>query len=137
MRRAGVTKSAAGERRGLASVETAVALPVIVFLLFGSIELANGVFLKQALSVAAYEGVRAATYPLATTAEAQARVAQVLASRNVTNYQVTITPKVDATTARGTQVKVTVSAAANTYSLGVVRLFDGETLKAEACMVRQ
>ena len=47
-------------RRGIAAVELAVCLPVIVLLVFGSIEASSFIFLKQSLNVSAYEGIREA-----------------------------------------------------------------------------
>ena len=47
-----------GERRGVAAVEFAVCLPVIILLVFGAIEASSFIFLKQSLNVAAYEGIR-------------------------------------------------------------------------------
>ena len=45
-------------RRGVAAVELAVCLPVIILLVFGAIEASSFIFLKQSLNVAAYEGIR-------------------------------------------------------------------------------
>lgn len=124
-------------RRGVAATETAVALPVLVLLVFGSIELANGIYLKQALTVAAYEGVRQATRPGATAVEAEARAAEVLAVREVPNFQIQISPAVVPQTERGTEVTVTVTAPGSGFSMGLLPLFDGLPLQGEASMVRQ
>ena len=57
MRRANV------RRRGVAASELAVCLPVIVLLVLAMIEACTMIFLKQSLTVAAYEGVRTAIEP--------------------------------------------------------------------------
>lgn len=55
-------------------------LPLIIVLLFTSIELANGIFLKQAVTIAAYEGARSATRPGGSNATAESRIAEVLSA---------------------------------------------------------
>jgi Flp pilus assembly protein TadG len=137
MRRAKPEARSDDRRRGVAAAETAVMLPVLLLLVFGSIELANGVYLKQTLTLAAYEGVRSASWPGATNADAHTRIADVLAARSVTDYEVEITPEVTLTTERATEITVRVSAPGSTYSLGLPRLFDEVFLYGEACMVRQ
>ena len=124
-------------RSGVAAAETAVMLPVLLFLVFGAIELANGIYLKQTLTLAAYEGVRSVTWPGATNADAHTRIAEVLSARSVTDYDVEIVPEVTLTTERATEITVRVSAPGATYSLGLPRLFDDVFLQGEACMVRQ
>ena len=47
-------------RSGVAAAEFAVCLPVIVLLVLAMIESCTMVFLKQSVSIAAYEGVRTA-----------------------------------------------------------------------------
>ena len=55
-------------RKGTATVEFAVCLPVLVTIVLGSIEATNAIFLKQHLTAAAYEGARKATTPAETSA---------------------------------------------------------------------
>lgn len=130
-------------RRGAAVVETALLLPLLVLLAFGSIELSNMVFLKQTLAIAAYEGARAATKPGAATAQADIRIGEVLTSRNVTRYSVSYTTEkaepLDITpmTPRGTLVTVTVQSSNGGANFGPLRLFTGRTLQCQTTMVRQ
>jgi len=60
-------------RRGMAVVEMAFCLPVIVLVIFGGIQAANLIFLKQAISEAAYEGALFGSKPEATQAETVSR----------------------------------------------------------------
>ena len=53
-------RGSARKRSGVAAVELAVCLPMIVLLVFGSIEASSFIFLKQGLAVAAYETTREA-----------------------------------------------------------------------------
>ena len=97
-------------RRGLATVELAVCLPVLVILVFGFIEATNVIFLKQRLTAAAYEGVRKVTAPTKTAADGIAAANSVLTQFNISGGTVTVTPNVTAATATGTQVFVKVEA---------------------------
>jgi Flp pilus assembly protein TadG len=131
------SRSATGyrKRRAVAATELAVCLPVIVLLVIGTVEACSMVFLKQSLSVAAYEGVRTAIEKGATTAQVQAACQQVLADRDVRDGVVTITPKKFENLDRGEFVDVTVSAPCGSNTVVPIRFFRGRTLSATASMM--
>jgi Flp pilus assembly protein TadG len=131
-----LTRVRRASRRGLAATETAIMLPVLVIIVFGAIELANGIYLQQTLSVAAYEGARAACRPGATRQEAEQRIAEVLVAREVDDYVVDIFPAISPTTPRTTEITVSITAPASEYSVGPVRFFQGRTLNRQVRMVR-
>jgi Flp pilus assembly protein TadG len=122
-------------RRGVAATELAVCLPVIVLLVIGTVEACSMVFLKQSLSVAAYEGVRTAVEAKATTAQVEAACQQVLTDRKVKGGVVTITPKNFETLNQGEFVDVTVSAPCSSNTIVPIRFFRGRTLSATASMM--
>ena len=97
-------------RKGTATVELAVCLPILVIIAFGSIETTNVIFLKDRLTSAAYEGARSATTPGQTTAGATTAATNVLTQFRISGGSITITPAVTASTTTGTQVTVTVTA---------------------------
>ncbi len=72
------------KRRGAAVVETALCLPVIVILMFATLEICAGIYLKESLSIAAYEGARTGVKRRSTRAQVISRVEDILAARNVT-----------------------------------------------------
>lgn len=111
-------------------------LPLLVIVVFGAIELANGIFLQQTLSVAAYEGARALCRPGATAQEGEQRMAEVLLARDVDEYDIDISPAITATTPRNTEITVSITAPASEYSVGPVRFFQGKSLRREVRMVR-
>lgn len=117
-------------------MEAAICLPVLLILVFGSMEVANGIFLEQSLTVAAYEGARTASSAGGTVAGAQQRIQEVLQGRGVTGQTVTVVPAVTAATARGTLVTVTVSVPGDQQALNPLRLLQGETLTQSVVMVR-
>ncbi|MEM7455689.1 MAG: TadE family protein [Planctomycetota bacterium] len=64
-------------------VELAIVLPILVLLVFGSIELNRSIFLKQTLTSAALDGVLVGLRLDATEQDVIDRVNQLLADRNV------------------------------------------------------
>lgn len=123
-------------RRGVAAVETALCMPLLVILIFGAIELSNAVFLKQSLNMAAYEAAKVITRPGDNNTLASTRAQQVLSVRKITSYTLTVSPAVTAATARGTQVTVTIQAPASNLSYGPLRFMTGKTISSSAVMVR-
>ncbi len=97
-------------KRGAATVELAVCLPVLVLLVFGSIEASSFVFLKQSLQVAAYEGVREAARAGQTASASTARAQNILDSRQVRNASIRFPAVSPNDAVRGQQIVVEVSA---------------------------
>ena len=64
--------------RGNAAVELAITLPVMVTILFGSIEICGQIFAKQAVETAAYECARDAVDAAGTDAQVVARMNEIL-----------------------------------------------------------
>ena len=123
-------------RRGTASVELAVCLPVIVAFVFGGIETVNAIFLKQGLTIAAYEAAKIASLRGGTQADAELRGNSVLSDRGFSGSNLTISPEVDSSTASGTKITVTATAPANANAIAPVMYYGNTTLRAEVSMVR-
>lgn len=125
------------KRRGTATVELAICLPLLVMLIFGGMEAANGIFLKQALTSAAYESAKMASTVGYTHIEAEARALEVLTSRGLQNAQIEIDPPITASTPLGTPITVTVSAPADLNAISPMVIHTSETsVKARVVMVR-
>lgn len=124
-------------RRGVAAVEAAITLPMLVILVVGALESANAIFLKQTMVIAAYEAAKVASSPNGTNAFAQQRCSEVLTSRDVDTFTLTVTPSsLSSATARGTRVSVTLSVECNSSILGPLWIFSGKTLQTTVDMVR-
>ena len=95
------------------------------------------IFVRQGLSVAAYEGVRAAIPDDGTTADMTKRSEAVLTARDIRGTTITATPKDVTTAARGTQVSVRVTATCDANSLMPAWFFGGRSLEATATMVKE
>ncbi|TWU04672.1 TadE/TadG family type IV pilus assembly protein [Stieleria varia] len=124
-------------RRGVAAVEFAVCLPVIVLLVFGSIEASSFIFLKQSLSVAAYEGVREAVREKATDATALERAENVLTSRDVDGFQVTFPNGNIASAQRGDRIVCQVTAPTQPNSPLAGQFVTNRVLTARVVMVKE
>jgi Flp pilus assembly protein TadG len=131
------SKRASLSRRGVATIETAVTLPLLALLTFGSIELSNMMFLRQSMSIAAYEGGRSATRPGGSQGLAQTKIQEILSARGVTSYSVQFNPAITTATPRGTMIQVTVSTPTTSISYAPFRLFSGSTVSSSTTMVRQ
>lgn len=124
-------------KRGTATVETAILMPVLVLVTFGALELSNMIFLKQGLSIASYEGAKRATSPGASEAQIRARVQEILTSRGITNATIAVTPTITSATVRGTMVVVSVSSNGGGVGVLAVNIFTPTTLRTQTAMVRQ
>ena len=124
-------------RRGAAMIEFAICLPVLVLLVFGSIEAASFIFLKQSLQVAAYEGAREAIRANATDATAISRATAILESRAVRDAVVRFASGSPATQARGQQTVIEVSAPPRTNSPLAGQWVPNRTLTARLVMLKE
>jgi len=129
-------RSRRGVRRGVATVELAVCLPVLLTLVVGAIEGSNFIFLKQAVTVAAYESAHVVTRSGGTTAEAQLRAEQILAARSIDSATITFSPANPEAAARGELVTVSVSAPAAANSIGLDWFFEDQTVLTSVKMLK-
>ncbi|TWU39071.1 TadE-like protein [Novipirellula aureliae] len=70
-------------RRGVATVELAICLPIMVALTVGTMDLCSMLFIKESVTLAAYEGARQGVGRGFTNATARARVLEFLDERNI------------------------------------------------------
>lgn len=130
-------KTQTPNRRGVAAVEAAITLPLLVLLVLGAIESANAIFLKQSMTIAAYEASKIAAAPQGTTDFAELRCREVLESRGVTTFDVQFSPSdLSASTERGTRVSVTLTVAADSSVIGPLWFFKAKTMEKKVEMVR-
>ncbi len=136
MHRCSFRPTAPADRKGLAVVELAICLPLMVLLTFGAIEAANAIYLKQTLVTAAYEAARKATALNGTQADGEARYLEVVNSVGMKGTAITFTPQITSLTLPGTPIKVTVTAPADSNSFSVRRFMKGTTLRGAVTMPR-
>jgi Flp pilus assembly protein TadG len=137
MRRRSISQNNRGSRRAVAATELAVCLPVLVLLVLAMIESCTMIFLKQSLTVSAYEGIRAAIEPNSTAASVQSACNDILNDRRVKNATITISPTNFTAIPRGQYITVTVSAPASKNSVIPGSFFTGRTLAGSATMMKE
>jgi hypothetical protein len=71
-------------RGGGAAVEAAFCFPLIIFLMMGTLEVCAGIYLKESLTLCAYEGVRAGIHRRSTAEDVMDRVLEMLEDRLIT-----------------------------------------------------
>jgi hypothetical protein len=113
----------------------AVCLPIVVLLVIATMEACSAVFLKQSLTVAAYEGVRVALNEGATAKSVQDTCNRILADRRVKGARVRVRPSNIAALEPGEFVDVTVSAPAANNTIVPATFYRGRTLSAVASMM--
>jgi Flp pilus assembly protein TadG len=124
-------------RRGAAVVELAVCLPVIILLVFGSIEAASFIFLKQSLSAAAYEAAREAIRFTSNNVDSEARATNVLDARNVQDYTISFPNGESGSAARGSEIVVIVTAPTQSNSPLAGQFIANRDISARVVMVKE
>jgi Flp pilus assembly protein TadG len=126
----------ARRRRGAAVVEFAVCLPLLMLIVLGAIEATHGIFLKQALSAAAYEGMRVAIEPGSRQAEAIQQAQAILDARLVKGSRIVFDTNIDAAP-RGQKVAIEVSAPISLNSPFIGRVIQDRVVTVRTVMVRE
>lgn len=126
-----------GRRRGVAAVEFAVCLPVLVLLVFGSIEASSFIFLKQSLNVAAYEAIREAVRLDGDNAGGDSRAVQILNSRGVNDFSISFLSGESANLPRGRDVIIEVAAPTNTNSPLAGQFIPNRIVTARVVMLKE
>ncbi len=117
--------------------ELAVCLPVIILLVFASLEGANMLFVRQAVVQAAYEMVKAAVKTDGNLASATALGTEVLTARGLTAQSITIDPPAVNGLAAGTPVRVTIQVNGNSKTILGYGPFRDLTIEAQATMFKE
>ena len=124
-------------RRAVAAAEFAVCLPILVLLVFGSIEASSFIFLKQALSVAAYEGAREAALSNSTATAAEDRATNILTARNVRGFAVRFPDRNPEKAKRGEEIAVEIVAPTQPNSPLAGQFISNRDLIARVVMLKE
>lgn len=96
-------------RRGAATVEFALTAPLLFLIVFGMIEVGQGVLIKQVLSNAARDGARTAMLGNATAQDVRDAVTSYLTASGIKSATATVSPDPLTLAQGGDPVTVTVS----------------------------
>lgn len=124
-------------RRGVATVELAICLPVIVLLVFASLEGANMLFLRQAAVQSAYETAKAAAKGTGKQSDATNLGNQVLASRSIATRSIVFEPANVEILPAGTPFTVTVTVPGTEKSIISFGPFRGVNVVTQATMIKE
>lgn len=105
-------------REGVAAVEMALVLPVLLIVLFGTINCSQMMHFRKSLVLAANEGIRLASQRETTSQDVLGRTNSVLSSRRVTNPDVTLVPANIETAAAGDVIELRITANFSGFGLG-------------------
>lgn len=119
-------------RQGVAAVEAAICLPILLTVTLLFIEFSNLLFLRQTLKVASYEGIRVATKQ-GSSADDVAEVCQnILDSRQVVDYEISIEPEAFSVIDRGTLVTVSIDVGKSQNRMFGLLLGNQNTIEIES-----
>ena len=118
-------------RRGVATVEFAVCLPVIVLVVLGSIEAASMLFLRQAMIQSAYEGAKVAILRNADNGDAIAAAEAVIQGRQLDGVTISFDPLDIAAAVPGDTIRVTASAPGDANSFIPFGPFNNHVIAAD------
>lgn len=125
------------KRRGAAATELAICLPIIVLLIFASIECCSMLFVDEALHVACYESLRVAIQKDGVAGDAVVRGEEVLEQFGIEEGAITFEPADLSTTDGGDTIVVEVEAPCDANSVMPAWFFGGATLRARCAMARE
>jgi Flp pilus assembly protein TadG len=123
-------------RSGAAAVEFAICLPLMLLITFGAVEAANGIYLKQILTQAAYETARIISNSGGTESAGMAQGQQILDARQIQDGSIEVEPAIAADTEPGTEIVVTVSAPSNSNAFAPLWFFRDANVAARVVMTR-
>ena len=106
------------KRRGGATIEFAISLPLFLIVIFGAIDICERIFFKQSVSIVAYEGARLATRRSATTSHVVARCQQMLRERRIDNGEIILSPSSIDNLPATTPITLTIRATRPTFGMG-------------------
>ena len=126
-------------RRGIESIEAAIALPLVLMVLFSGFEYSWALLRTVQLDHAARLGARHGALDGSTAGDVHARVADALASLGISGAQVTVEPAQPELAAPGTAISVRIEVSySNVGLLGLDRLMPlPSSIRGHASMVRE
>ena len=124
-------------RSAAVAVEMSIVLPVLMALVVGIVESCNLIYIKQSLTISAYEGARAAVVKGMPLSDINARSNQILVDRRITNATILVSPTPPSSASYGTYITVRVQAPYAQNSLIPGWLFGGVTLQSSVRMMKE
>ena len=124
-------------RRGTATVELAVCLPVLLILFAGAMELSRATMVKQATVEAAYAAAREISRPGGQEAAALEICQDLLRQKGIVGSRVTFVPPQAAAASPGTIVTVTVFTPCQDNAWVFDKMLASRSLEAQVSMAKE
>lgn len=124
-------------RSGAALVEFAVVLPVLVLILLGTIETCTMIFLRQSLTIAAYEGARVSIVPESEESDVRNAATHLLNLRRIKNATVKVSPSDIEKAPYGSFIRVEVTAPCSQNSVLPLQFYGGRSLTGTVEMMKE
>lgn len=119
--------------KGIAAVELAVCLPILMIVLFATIEACTMYYVQQSLRITAYEGARVGTTPTAQSTNVTFQCESLLDGYGINDYTITLDPAEPSALSSGDYFRVTVDA--NFGANSITGLFyDDKTLSRSVAL---
>ncbi|MCU0715225.1 MAG: pilus assembly protein [Pirellula sp.] len=124
-------------RSGVATLELAFVLPVMLVFVLGTIEVCQRIFLRQTALLVAYEGARLGVRSTSSSEDVLSRCNEMLTQRRVSGGTVVLTPSnlLELNPGEQIRVRVTVPWANNTPTRFVLK--DQGSLTVDVYMLRE
>jgi Flp pilus assembly protein TadG len=122
------------KRRGVAVVELAICLPVLVLLLLATIEACVMLQMRQNVAITAYEGARIGIMPGTDASAVQMQCEMLLNDRSITDYTITTSPSDLDSMEPGDLLTVTVEVDCVANSIVGGAFFQGKTISESVVM---
>ena len=128
------TSIAANRRRGAALIEFAITFPVLLLVVFATVDVCNRIYLQQSITIMAYEGARVSTIPAATAVDVVKQINNMAADRRIRNLRVNVTPSDFENSSFGTFISVEVQA---DTTQGLANIFATNRCVATVSMMKE
>lgn len=129
-------KLGSNSRTGVAVVELAVCLPVLLLLVLGTISSASMIYFKQSLKIVAYEGARVSLIPGASDATVTAQCESLMSERRINQGVVSVSPSIESSP-EGTIITVTAEAPCSQNGLFASLFYSGRTFSETVSMMKE
>ena len=121
-------------RHGIAAVELAVCLPILLLVAVAAVETCGMLYVSQTLKIASFEGSRIGVVPDAEASNVKFQCDTLLQGRGVKGYTVTLSPSEPASLNEGDYFRVTVEADYSQNSLLGGLVFGNRTLSKSTAL---
>ena len=124
-------------RDGVAAAECAICVPIVVTLTVVTIEMCAAIFLKESITIAAYEGARIGVMKLATPTDVENQCEAILEARNVTGATITVEPDDFSGLGELDPITVVITAPLEGNSAFIGEFMEGREVRASVTMLRE